>query len=77
MRRRTTELRRMYAMTINTKIKSIAQDMKYRAQTTWSRAKQKVGTATGNDRLRREGKAEQLRSRFIQFAKKIKGAVRP
>jgi uncharacterized protein YjbJ (UPF0337 family) len=32
---------------------------------------------TMNDRLRREGKAEERKSKLNQFAKRIKDAIRP
>jgi uncharacterized protein YjbJ (UPF0337 family) len=70
-------VRRPYAMTVNARIKSIVRAVKYKAQETRGRAKQSAGRATGNDRLRREGKAEELRSRLNQFAKRIKDAIRP
>ena len=63
-------------MTVNARIKSIARAVKYKAQETRGRAKQTAGKATGNDRLRREGKAEELKSRLSQFAKKIKDAIK-
>ena len=63
-------------MTMNDKIKSIVRDVKYKARETQGRAKQTAGKASGNDRLRREGKAEELKSRFNQFAKKIKDAIK-
>jgi uncharacterized protein YjbJ (UPF0337 family) len=64
-------------MTVNARIKSIVRAVKYKAQETRGRAKQSAGRATGNDRLRREGRAEELRSRLNQFAKRIKDAIRP
>jgi uncharacterized protein YjbJ (UPF0337 family) len=64
-------------MTVNARIKSIVRAVRYRAQETGGRAKQTVGKATGNDRLRREGKAEELKSRLNQFTKRIKDAFRP
>jgi uncharacterized protein YjbJ (UPF0337 family) len=73
---RTRHVRRTYAMTMNPKIKSIVRDVKYKVQQTRGRAKQTAGRATGDDRLRREGKAEELKGRFNQFAKKIKDAIR-
>ena len=39
------------------------------------RAKQTAGKATGNDSLRRQGTAEELKSRLNQFARKIKDAI--
>jgi uncharacterized protein YjbJ (UPF0337 family) len=68
--------RKAYAMTMNARIKSIVRGVKYKAQEAEGRAKQTAGKATGNDRLRRKGKAEELKSRLNQFAKKIKDAIR-
>jgi uncharacterized protein YjbJ (UPF0337 family) len=68
---------RTYAMTMNAKFKSIVRDVKYKAQEARGRAKQTAGRATGNDRLRGEGKAEELKSRLNQFAKRVKDAIRP
>jgi uncharacterized protein YjbJ (UPF0337 family) len=59
-------------MTVNGRIKSIVRVVRYKAQETSGRAKQTAGRATGNDRLRRDGKAEELKSRRNQFAKRIK-----
>jgi uncharacterized protein YjbJ (UPF0337 family) len=64
-------------MTVNAKIKSIVRDARYKAQETKGRTKHAAGRATGNDRLRREGKAEEIKSRLNQFAKKIKDAITP
>jgi len=64
-------------MTVNARIKSIVRAVRYRAQVTRGTAKQIAGRATGNDRLRREGKTEELKGRFNQFAKRFKDAVRP
>jgi uncharacterized protein YjbJ (UPF0337 family) len=63
-------------MTMRTRIRSVIRSAKYKAQETTGRAKQRAGRATGNNRLRRQGKAEELRSRFSQAAKKIQNAVR-
>lgn len=63
-------------MTVNARIKSIVRVVKYKAQETRSRVKQTAGKATGNDRLRREGKVEQLKSKRNQFAKRIKDAFK-
>jgi uncharacterized protein YjbJ (UPF0337 family) len=63
-------------MTVNARIKSIVRVVKYRAQEITGRAKQTAGKATGNDRLRRKGKAEELKSKRIQFAKRIKDAFK-
>jgi uncharacterized protein YjbJ (UPF0337 family) len=43
-------------------IKGIARVVKHKVQETRGIAKQTAGIATGNDRLRREGKVEQLKS---------------
>ena len=64
-------------MTVNARIKSIVRAVKYKAQETRGRAKQTAGKATGNDRLRREGKAEELKSKLNQFTKRIKDAFKP
>jgi uncharacterized protein YjbJ (UPF0337 family) len=64
-------------MNMSAKIKSTVRDVKYKAQEARGRAKQTAGRVTGNDRLRGEGKAEELKSRLNQFVKKIKGAIRP
>jgi uncharacterized protein YjbJ (UPF0337 family) len=64
-------------MTMNARFKTIVRAVKYKAQETRGRAKQTAGEATGNDRLRREGKAEELKSKLNQFAKKIKNAIMP
>jgi uncharacterized protein YjbJ (UPF0337 family) len=67
--------RRMYVMTRNARIKSIVRGVKYRAYEAEGRAKQTAGKATGNDSLRRQGKAEELKSRLNQFTSKIKDAI--
>jgi uncharacterized protein YjbJ (UPF0337 family) len=72
-----TPVRRPYAMTMNARIKSAVRAVKHKAQETTGRAKQTAGKATGNDRLRREGKAEVRKSKLNQFAKRIKDAIRP
>jgi uncharacterized protein YjbJ (UPF0337 family) len=51
--------------------------LKYKAREARGRAEQTAGKATGNDRLRREGRAEELRRRLNQFAKKIKDTIKP
>ena len=63
-------------MTMNPKIKSIVRNVKYNVQQIRGRAKQTAGSATGDDRLRRQGKAEERKGRFNQFAKRIKDAIR-
>jgi uncharacterized protein YjbJ (UPF0337 family) len=68
--------RRAYAMTMYARIKSILRGVKYKVQEAEGRAKQTAGKATGNDRLRRKGKADELKSGLNQFAKKIKDASR-
>jgi uncharacterized protein YjbJ (UPF0337 family) len=70
-------VRRPYAMTMNARIKSVVQAAKYKAQEISGRAKKTAGKASGNDRLRREGKAEERKSKLNQFAKRIKHAIRP
>jgi uncharacterized protein YjbJ (UPF0337 family) len=64
-------------MTVNGRIKSVVRVVKYRALETRGRVKQTAGKATGNDRLRRDGKAEELESKRNQFAKRIKDAFTP
>ena len=64
-------------MTVNARIKSIVRVVKYKAQEIRGRAKQTAGKATGNDRLRRKGKVEELASKRNQFAKRLKDAFRP
>jgi uncharacterized protein YjbJ (UPF0337 family) len=39
-------------------------------------AKEKIGDATGNDRLRNEGKADQVKARVRQTGERLKDAVR-
>jgi uncharacterized protein YjbJ (UPF0337 family) len=39
-------------------------------------AKEKIGDATGNDRLRNEGKADQVKARVRQTGERLKEAVR-
>jgi uncharacterized protein YjbJ (UPF0337 family) len=63
-------------MARTTRIKSIVRDLKYKAQRGRGRAKQMAGNATGNARLRREGRAEVRKSRLTRFAKKIRDAIR-
>ena len=63
-------------MTITAKIKSVAQDVMYKARKTRGRAKQKAGKATGSNRLRRQDRAEVLKTSLNQFAKKIKDAIK-
>jgi uncharacterized protein YjbJ (UPF0337 family) len=70
-------VRRPYAMTMNARIRSVVQAAKYKAQEISGRAKKTAGKASGNDRLRREGKAEERKSKLNQFAKRIKHAIRP
>jgi uncharacterized protein YjbJ (UPF0337 family) len=63
-------------MAMNARIKSMVRDLRYKAQENWGKAKQTAGKATGNDRLRGQGKSEELRSRVNQFAKKIRDAIK-
>jgi uncharacterized protein YjbJ (UPF0337 family) len=63
-------------MTVRNRIRSVVRGAKYKAQEKKGKAKQKAGRATGNNRLRREGKAEELRSRLAQVTKKIQDAIR-
>ena len=63
-------------MTMRTRIRSVVRSARYRAQEKTGRAKQRAGRATGNNRLRRQGNAEELRSRLSQAAKRIQDAVR-
>ena len=64
-------------MTVNARIKSMVRAVRYKAQKTRGRAKQTAGIATGNDRLRREGKAEERKGKLNQIAKRIKDAIKP
>jgi uncharacterized protein YjbJ (UPF0337 family) len=63
-------------MTMSARIRSALRGAKYKVQEKKGRAKQKAGRATGNNRLRRAGRAEELRSRFGQVSKKIQDAIR-
>jgi uncharacterized protein YjbJ (UPF0337 family) len=63
-------------MAMSARIKSMGRDLRYKAQENRGKAKQTAGKATGNDRLRRQGKSEELRSRVNQFAKKIRDAIK-
>ena len=58
-------------MTMNARIKSMVRTAKNKAQAAEGRAKQTAGRATGNDRLRRKGKAEELKSGLDPFTRKI------
>ena len=64
-------------MTVNARIKSIIRVAKYKIQEIRGRAKQTAGKATGNGKLRRRGKVEELKSKRNQFGKRIKDAFRP
>jgi uncharacterized protein YjbJ (UPF0337 family) len=57
-------------------MKSVLRHAGYRARETTGRVKQTVGRATGNDRLRHEGRTEELKSRLSRFATKVKAAVK-
>jgi uncharacterized protein YjbJ (UPF0337 family) len=63
-------------MNMTTRIRSIVRDVKYRARKTKGRAKEGAGKATGNARLRRQGRAEVRKSKLAQFATKVRDAVR-
>jgi uncharacterized protein YjbJ (UPF0337 family) len=63
-------------MTRNARIKSIARSVKYKARKAEGRTNQTVGKATGNNRLRRKGKAAEVKSGLTRFANKIKDAIR-
>jgi uncharacterized protein YjbJ (UPF0337 family) len=69
-------VRRPSAMTVNARIKNVVRVVKYKAREISGRAKQAAGKATGNDRLRRKGKVEELKSKRNQFAKRIKDAFK-
>ena len=60
-------------MPMNPKIKSIVRDVKYMVQQTRGRAKQTAGRATGDDRLRREGKAEETQGQVQPVRKEDQG----
>jgi uncharacterized protein YjbJ (UPF0337 family) len=62
-------------MTVTTRIKTIVRDVKNRTRTIKGRAKQKAGTATGNTRLRRQGRAEVRRGKLVQFAQRVRDAI--
>jgi|GraSoiStandDraft_16_1057320.scaffolds.fasta_scaffold572728_2 uncharacterized protein YjbJ (UPF0337 family) len=62
-------------MTVTTRIRNFARDVKYRARKTRGRAKQRAGKATGNERLRRQGKAEVRRGRLAQLAQRVRDAI--
>jgi uncharacterized protein YjbJ (UPF0337 family) len=63
-------------MGMSTRIRSVVRGVKYKAQESRGRAKQTAGQAIGNDRLRRRGKAEKLKSRLNQVTNRIKDAIR-
>jgi len=62
-------------MTVTTRIKTILRDVKNQARTTKGRAKQRAGTATGNTKLRRRGRAEVRKGRLTQFAQRVRDAI--
>jgi uncharacterized protein YjbJ (UPF0337 family) len=62
-------------MTVTTRIKTIVRDVQNRARTTKGRAKQRAGTATGNAKLRRQGRAEVRKGRLAQFAQRVRDAI--
>ena len=63
-------------MTLSNRIRIIARGVKYKTRENRGKAKQAAGRVTGNDRLRRQGRAEQLASRLHKFANRIKDAVK-
>ena len=63
-------------MTMSTRIRSAVRGVRSRAQASRGRAKQTAGRATGNNRLRRRGKVEELQSRLSQVTNRIRDAVR-
>jgi uncharacterized protein YjbJ (UPF0337 family) len=71
-----TNTNRRYDMTLSNRIRSFAGGVRYKARESRGKAKQAAGRATGNDRLRRRGRAEQLESRLHQFVNRIKDAIR-
>jgi hypothetical protein len=54
---------------MNTKIKSIARDIRYKARNTRGRTMWTAVGATANDRHRLEGSAEELKGRLNERAK--------
>ncbi len=63
-------------MTMSTRIRGVVRGVRSKAQASRGRAKQTAGRATGNNRLRRRGKVEELQSRLSQFTNRIREAVR-
>jgi uncharacterized protein YjbJ (UPF0337 family) len=53
-----------------------ADKAKNRAQRTKGNAKEAVGKATGNDRLRAKGKADQMKGDLKQAGEKVKDAFK-
>lgn len=64
-------------MTMNKKIKDVVRGVRYRAQQARGRAQQTAGAATGNSRSRRQGKADELRSRLHKVTRRITIGIRP
>jgi uncharacterized protein YjbJ (UPF0337 family) len=46
------------------------------AQRAKGKVKEAAGTATGNERLRRQGKADQMKGKIKQTGEKVKDALR-
>ena len=55
---------------------SVADKFHNKAQELRGRAKQKTGEATGNRRLQREGRTDQVKGDLKQAGEKIKDAMR-
>jgi uncharacterized protein YjbJ (UPF0337 family) len=64
-------------MTMSSRIKRVVRGAKRGAQVTKGRAKQVTGRAIGNDKLRREGKVEEVRGKLNRFAQKVKDTIKP
>ena len=56
-------------MSVSDKFRNMTQELS-------GRAKQKTGEATGNRRLQREGRADQVKGDLKQAGEKIKDAMR-
>jgi uncharacterized protein YjbJ (UPF0337 family) len=50
---------------------------KNKTQSVKGQVKEKVGEATGNDRLRAKGKTDQAKGNLKQAGEKVKDALRP
>ena len=55
---------------------STAKKARYKVDRLAGQAKERIGEATGNPRLRDEGKADQVKARVKQTGQRIKDAVR-